>query len=388
METRCIPCQTQLDYGVPSAPNYVENGELSATATRALDDVLRRVDDAIARGWRRTGDDSVYVGDPGVAYYLMRRGDVDAARELVGPPSRPRPAKAKDCSIMCGRTGVDLVAALCAPRDDAFLQRAAAIVARTDVACSELLEADEWLYGRVGFLRALLELRREGRAVPGLDDAIQRVVAATLASGRHGDGLRYAWHGKEYVGAAHGYAGILYLLLKAGCRDPALRALADWLRDLETREGNWPSSLPATREARLVHFCHGAQKRCIRDGRGAPRLWRRVLPGRVPARGRDCVALRTPDQGPWALPRRRGQWVCATCRVSRLARPQMVAPRRRFWDVHRGRRRLRPAADAGQPVLALRGARGERVFSERPPRIAYWCGAAVVRGGCGVGIKC
>ena len=122
---------------------------------------------------------------------------------------------------MCGRTGVDLIAALCAPREEAFLQRAAAIVARTDVACSELLEADEWLYGRAGFLRALLELRREGRAVPGLDDAIRRVVAATLASGRRhgGDGLRYAWHGKEYVGAAHGYAGILYLLLKAGCRD-------------------------------------------------------------------------------------------------------------------------------------------------------------------------
>ena len=130
METRCIPCQSQHDYGAPSAPNYVENGELSATATRALDDVLRRVDDAIARGWRRTGDTSVYVGDPGVAYYLMRRGDLEAARELCGPPFSKRAAKAKDCSIMCGRTGVDLIAALCAPGDDAFLQRAAAIVAR------------------------------------------------------------------------------------------------------------------------------------------------------------------------------------------------------------------------------------------------------------------
>ena len=43
----------------------------------------------------------------------------------------------------------------------------------------------------------------------------------------------------------------------AGCRDPALRSMADWLRDLETREGNWPSSLPDAR-AKLVHFCHGA----------------------------------------------------------------------------------------------------------------------------------
>ena len=45
--------------------------------------------------------------------------------------------------------GRGLIAALCAPGDDAFLQRAAAIVARTDVACSEMLDADEWLYGPV-----------------------------------------------------------------------------------------------------------------------------------------------------------------------------------------------------------------------------------------------
>ena len=50
--------------------------------------------------------------------------------------------------------------------------------------------------------------------------------------------------------------------------------------------------------------------------------------------------------------------------VSSIARPQMVPPRRRFWDVYRRRRRLRPAADAGQPVFPLRGPRGERVFPE------------------------
>ena len=108
METRCIPCQSQHDYGAPSAPNYVENGELSATATRTLDDVLRRVDDAIARGWRRTGDTSVYTGDPGVAFYLMRRGDLEAARELCGPPFSKRAAKAKDCSITVSYTHLTL----------------------------------------------------------------------------------------------------------------------------------------------------------------------------------------------------------------------------------------------------------------------------------------
>ena len=40
-------------------------------------------------------------------------------------------------------------------------------------------------------------------------------------------------------------------------RASALRALADWLRGLETRDGNWPSSLPDARSKR-VHFSHGA----------------------------------------------------------------------------------------------------------------------------------
>ena len=97
------------------------------------------------------------------------------------------------------------------------------------MACSELLEADEWLYGPVHNHRGWIALHaidarlldrtrlidlRTGTAAPDIrarswncggkgarcqatDDAIQRVVAATLASGRRhgGDGLRYAWHG-------------------------------------------------------------------------------------------------------------------------------------------------------------------------------------------------
>ena len=88
METRCIPCQSQHDYGAPSAPNYVENGELSATATRALDDVLRRVDDAIARGWRRSGDTSVYTG----AATASALHAIDATRSWFAQEIRASPS--------------------------------------------------------------------------------------------------------------------------------------------------------------------------------------------------------------------------------------------------------------------------------------------------------
>ena len=54
------------------------------------------------------------------------------------------------------------------------------------------------------------------------------------------------------------YAPLLELDLRnTGMAESAGVALADALRGLETRGGNWPSSLPDAR-AKLVHFCHGA----------------------------------------------------------------------------------------------------------------------------------
>ena len=38
--------------------------------------------------------------------------------------------------------------------------------------------------------------------------------------------LMWAWHGKEYLGAAHGVAGILYILLQQAQRHPEVRARA------------------------------------------------------------------------------------------------------------------------------------------------------------------
>ena len=92
----------------------------------------------------------------------------------------------------------------------------------------EVLEApatpDELLYGRAGCLYALLFIKQHGGNVN--EDLISALANAIVRSGRKlAEELRqknsatpplmYEWHGKKYLAAAHGVAGILYLLLQA-----------------------------------------------------------------------------------------------------------------------------------------------------------------------------
>ena len=74
----------------------------------------------------------------------------------------------------------------------------------------------------------------------------------------------YTWHGKHYLGAAHGLAGILTLLLQIPL--PVLRPhlsslvqpAVDYLLGLQLPSGNLPSSLESSHGDRLMHWCHGA----------------------------------------------------------------------------------------------------------------------------------
>ncbi|GFH14596.1 uncharacterized protein HaLaN_10685, partial [Haematococcus lacustris] len=81
----------------------------------------------------------------------------------------------------------------------------------------------EVLYGRAGFLWALLWAQR--RLPPGsVPRHLQKeLVRHILTQGRSGAaelgwpvaGLMFQWHGSAYLGAAHGLAGILYVLCHA-----------------------------------------------------------------------------------------------------------------------------------------------------------------------------
>ncbi|KTF90990.1 hypothetical protein cypCar_00033408, partial [Cyprinus carpio] len=106
----------------------------------------------------------------------------------------------------------------------------------------------------------------------GIYYMLLQVVTAILESGKNLSKeekkeercpLLYEWHKKQYVGAAHGLASIYYMLLQPSAKvsqdalNELLRPSVDYVRHKKFRSGNYPSSL-SNETDRLVHWCHGA----------------------------------------------------------------------------------------------------------------------------------
>ncbi|KAL1006341.1 hypothetical protein UPYG_G00071080 [Umbra pygmaea] len=131
---------------------------------------------------------------------------------------------------------------------------------------------DELLYGRAGYLYSLLYVNKEIGPDTVDDSTITMVVTAILESGKNMAKeekkaekcpLLYEWHKKQYVGAAHGMAGIYYMLMQPSAKvnpevlSELVRPSVDYVRHKKFRSGNYPSSL-SNETDRLVHWCHGA----------------------------------------------------------------------------------------------------------------------------------
>ncbi|RHZ77182.1 hypothetical protein Glove_184g23 [Diversispora epigaea] len=79
--------------------------------------------------------------------------------------------------------------------------------------------------------------------------------------------LFWSFNGKPYVGAAHGFAGILTILLQfpENCREyyKRIKETVDFiLFNCRSSNGNWPSSLNKDNN-HLIQFCHGAPGICL-----------------------------------------------------------------------------------------------------------------------------
>jgi len=135
----------------------------------------------------------------------------------------------------------------------------------------------EVLYGRAGALQAILFLRQELQ-----DETIGRDLVVVLASDIVRAGLAcsqttrcplpllWEWHGKAYLGAAHGVVGILQILLSlqlneldrvsqivnANVCDLILQTI-NGLEGFCFPSSNLQSSIGSGRDE-LVHWCHGA----------------------------------------------------------------------------------------------------------------------------------
>ena len=76
--------------------------------------------------------------------------------------------------------------------------------------------------------------------------------------------LQYAFEGTDYLGAAHGTAGILFVLLQFPdwCQDPShkpwLVNTIDFILSLQSPDGNFPVTISDQHKHHLYHWCHGA----------------------------------------------------------------------------------------------------------------------------------
>lgn len=117
---------------------------------------------------------------------------------------------------------------------------------------------DELLYGRAGYLYALLFVRKHLKENNCITlELIRSVIDAIIKSGkntaqkegRRNPPLLFCWHEKFYIGAAHGLAGILYMLLQ--CKElltqdelqNLIKPSIDFVLTLRFKSGNYQSSL-------------------------------------------------------------------------------------------------------------------------------------------------
>ncbi|KAH3719205.1 lanC-like protein 2 [Dreissena polymorpha] len=229
----------------------------------------------------QTDDDhSVYTGMGGIALLHLRlfsamkqdRGQLECALDCLKPALRR--LKGRRISFLCGDAGPLALGAVVHEK----LGNAAASVdcikrleKMCDAVCEDPSLPDEMLYGRVGYMFALLFVAANLGQDRIHQDIVLKVYKCVIDSGIHMSQqqgwrhpLMYAWHDKHYLGAAHGLAGIYYMLMQVSNEsvkkyvEELVRPSLEWMLTLQFPSGNCPSSIGSSTGDKLVHWCHGA----------------------------------------------------------------------------------------------------------------------------------
>lgn len=133
--------------------------------------------------------------------------------------------------------------------------------------------SNEWLYGRAGTLYLLRTIRKVTNSrlanpstlLSEIDDTVRDFIQEIVSAPRP-----WVWHGKAYLGAVHGSAGIIFQAIRSmqaiNLQDKRLldelHSDVEEILDLQLPSGNWPSSIPSSSsqptQDRLLQFCHGS----------------------------------------------------------------------------------------------------------------------------------
>ena len=176
--------------------------------------------------------------------YWYRKYVYDSQPDIAVTPSR--------CGIaneILAHLAVCAVAEQSGELVDSFLRFIPAVLADDGDKAS-----NEWLYGRAGTLYLLRLMRTYSAPNAKIDEAIRAIVEKILQ-----EGPPWFWHGKKYLGAVHGFVGIVtQIILSEPKRAMQLKGLLEELIAAQNpNTGNWPSSDESGRD-HLVQFCHGA----------------------------------------------------------------------------------------------------------------------------------
>ena len=225
-------------------------------------------------------DDSIYTGNAGQAFLSLHLDTkfapagrhLQRAREILRPCLQG--LKGSRVSFLCGDAGPLALAAVVYQRlgkNERVRGYLESLEEMCERVCSDRSLPDEILYGRCGYLSALLFLQQNIGDDCINKEVIARVVEAVLKSGeamakreKCSHPLMFEWHDKAYLGAAHGLAGIYFMLLQV--KVPSLqdhirrqvRPCIDFMLTLRFASGNCPSSLGSATGDKLLHWCHGA----------------------------------------------------------------------------------------------------------------------------------
>ncbi|DBA69847.1 TPA: hypothetical protein ACH3X2_012560 [Trebouxia sp. C0005] len=135
----------------------------------------------------------------------------------------------------------------------------------------------EILYGRCGYLHALLFARKYAGPSPDTQQLIKQLLQQIVEEGQRGTAqlrsmgntswdLMWSWHGSYYLGGAHGVCGILLTLMQChpeleelypGQATPLLMGVLGGLMTQILPSGNLLSSLGSESD-KYVQWCHGA----------------------------------------------------------------------------------------------------------------------------------
>lgn len=276
---RCRPPSPEGDPALPFDGDGKIGSYFNKKVTMKIKDLLQQMEEGLKTA--DPHDCSTYTGWTGIALLYLQLYRVtgesnNLQRSLDYVKRTLRNLNGRRVTFLCGDAGPLAVGAVVYHKLNieneskecvARLLQLQRIVLSPD---SDL--PDELLYGKAGYLYALLYLNTEIGPDTVPHSVIKEVVNSIIESGKKLSleerkaercPLLYQWHKKQYVGAAHGVSGIYYMLMQPASNvdqetlTELVKPSIDYVRHKKFRSGNYPSSL-SNETDRLVHWCHGA----------------------------------------------------------------------------------------------------------------------------------